>query len=449
MLRVQLATSNALCDVAPFPMRPERDQRCRAFQDGTRSATNVVPSGMRPAASSAAKKSSKENFIFFYSYPPHFPVFSIAPVLYLLIIATAAGRSADVTDIVQPPNTITMDDAKRLTYLFRRYFDKTCTPAEQDELFALLLRSEHDETLKRLIEETWSRDIPDYSQSDYRADKILRHIISRQSPEVTADPSSPRSPNPQRLRSFHYLRYAAVLTAVTLVSFLLYYHHRPATPIPPPIAAATAVPPVTDSCLTLPDGSKVLLHKGARVDYETAFANTTREVTLHGEAYFDIRHDPRPFIVHTGSIRTTVLGTAFNINVHDERTITITVTRGKVKVENGAGEFSILRRNEQISVDSLHTRLKKTQVDAGEVLVWKKPYVLFNDVTMKEAMQELAQRYHVSVVFTNPAAENCPVTASFIGGESLEEMIKVLSKINNMEYTIGHNTVEITGEGCK
>ena len=64
-------------------------------------------------------------------------------------------------------------------------------------------------------------------------------------------------------------------------------------------------------------------------------------------------------------------------------------------------------------------------------------------------MQELEQRYHVAIVFTNPASENCPVTASFTGGESFEEIIKVLSKINNMEYTFGHGTVEITGEGCK
>jgi ferric-dicitrate binding protein FerR (iron transport regulator) len=174
-----------------------------------------------------------------------------------------------------------------------------------------------------------------------------------------------------------------------------------------------------------------------------------REVTLHGEAFFDIRKDSRPFIVHTGSVTTTVLGTAFNINAHDLQTITITVTRGKVKVENSVGEFSILRRNEQISIDSLHTRLKKVQVDAGEVLAWKKPYLLFNDVTMKEAMQELEQRYRVSVVFTNPAAENCPVTASFTSHESLEEIINVLSKINNMEFTIRQRTVEISGEGCK
>ena len=347
-----------------------------------------------------------------------------------------------------------MDDPKRLAYLFRRYFRKSCTPAEKDELFALLLQAENDEPLKRLIDETWSQEIPAYSQSDHTADKILQQIVSRRQP----GPSSPDSfsassglmqPIIRRLRRFPFIGYAAALALIPLTNFLLHYFHRSTARSHQTHSVVAAVPSLRDSCLTLPDGSKVLLHKDAHIDYADGLAGKAREVTLHGEAYFDIRKDSRPFIVHTGSITTTVLGTAFNINAHDLQTITITVTKGKVKVENSVGEFSILRRNEQISVDSLHTRLKKVQVDAGEVLAWKKPYLLFNDVTMKEAMQELEHRYRVSVVFTNTAAENCPVTASFTRHESLEEIINVLSKINNMEFTIRQRTVEISGEGCK
>jgi ferric-dicitrate binding protein FerR (iron transport regulator) len=193
----------------------------------------------------------------------------------------------------------------------------------------------------------------------------------------------------------------------------------------------------------------VLLNQDARLDYQKGLGSGTREVTLHGEAYFAIHRDPRPFIVHTGLIRTTVLGTAFNINALTDRNIVITVTKGKVKVENGAGEYSILRRNEQLRLDSLHTRLQKIPVNAGEVLAWKKPYLIFNDVTMKEAMDELSSRFHTSIVFTNPAAENCPVTASFTEGQSLEAIIKVLSKINNMDYAIDHGEILISGEGCK
>ena len=347
-----------------------------------------------------------------------------------------------------------MDDAKRLAYLFRRYYEKACTPAEKDELFSLLSQTEHDEVLRRMIDETWNYELPSYPQDDERADAILGYITHLRPPASSPAGTSPEKRGPlNRLRPalpvLRYTGYAAAFLLVAVTCFLFYYsHHRRPSSIPP-FAVVKIIPSATDSCLTLSDGSKVLLHKNARIDYKGGFPGNTREVTLHGEAYFDIRSDRRPFIVHTGAIKTTVLGTAFDINAYDGRTITITVTRGKVKVENDAGEFSILRRNEQLSVDSLHTRLKKVQVDAGEVLAWKKPYLLFNDVTMKEAMQELEQRYHVAIVFTNPASENCPVTASFTGGESFEEIIKVLSKINNMEYTFGHGTVEITGEGCK
>jgi len=346
-----------------------------------------------------------------------------------------------------------MDVSQRLTYLFRRYLSKECTPTERNELFELLLQSEHDETLRRLIDETWKNDFPAYIQDKQTANSILHHIVSRREPETPpaenedSAPISSRSLS-HRSRNIHFSRWAAAVLGIALITFLALYH-RPTPSRPTPLPVLAVAQPKTDRCLTLSDGSTVLLNQDARIDYQKGFNKKTREVTLHGEAYFAIHHDPRPFIVHTGSIRTIVLGTAFNIKAPNEQDIVITVTKGKVKVENDAGEYSILRRNEQLRLDSLHTRLKKIPVNAGEVLTWKKPYLIFNDVTMKEAVDELAVRFHADIVFTNPAAENCPVTASFTERESLEAIIKVLSKINNMEYTIDHGHVRISGEGCK
>lgn len=343
-----------------------------------------------------------------------------------------------------------MEASQRLAYLFRRYFNKESTSAEQNELFELLLRSEHDATLRQLIDETWKEDSPTYVQDRQTADAILRHIVSGREQETP--PSASEDPTPvrslSRRRFLLYSGWAASLLGITLLGFLALYSHRstPTHPAPPP---ELAVKPPINRCITLPDGSTVLLNQDARLDYQKGLSSKTREVTLHGEAYFAIHHDPRPFIVHTGPIRTTVLGTSFNINALTDQDIVITVTKGKVKVENSAGDYSILRRNEQLRLDSLHTRLQKISVDAGEVLTWKKPYLIFNDVTMKEAMDELSSRFHTTIVFTNPAAENCPVTASFTEGQSLEAIIKVLSKINNMDYAIDHGEILISGEGCR
>lgn len=331
-----------------------------------------------------------------------------------------------------------METSNRLAYLFFRYYEKKCTQQEKDELFELLRHSENDAAVRQLIEETWALDHPAYTQDNATANKILEYIISREPPVI------------RKIRDrYFYLRYAAAVLVVVLASFFTYHYYflRPVNHSHAPVASVAG--PATDQCLTLSDGSKVLLHQDAHILFDSTFSGKTREVTLKGEAYFDIRHDARPFIVHTGNITTTVLGTAFNINEHD-KDIVITVTKGKVRVDNGAGDFGILRRNEQITVDRLHNKLKKMQeVDAGEAIAWKKPYLLFNDASMKDAVLELEQRFHVTISLTNPSLENCNVTATFTGGEPLEQIIKVLSKINNMDYRITGTHIELNGEGCK
>ena len=349
-----------------------------------------------------------------------------------------------------------MENSQRLAHLFRRYLEKSCTPQEKEELFTLILQAEHDDTLRRLIAETWNEAHPYFPQDKARADTILREIICRNAAEPP--PAAPVSRHPLStvvsrfsLRSTLFNRWVACFIcfiAIFTVTFsILRRHHPHPTALlstPPPVAAQSQP---ADRCITLPDGSKILLHTTARLDYQSGFSAKVREVTLHGEAYFDIHKDTRPFIVHTGSIRTTVLGTAFNIDANDERDIVITVTKGKVKVENAMGEYSILRRNEQLSVDSAH--LQKLSVNAGAALAWKRTWLLFNDVSMQEAMDTLARRYHLTVAYSNPAAGSCPVTATFSGGESLPEMINVLSKINNMNFSIDRDHVLIMGDGCK
>jgi len=322
--------------------------------------------------------------------------------------------------------------------------DQTCTPEEKDEFFSLLLHAEYDDQLRRLIAGTWNEDLPSYLQDKARADDILQRIVNRR------ESDSPREMSfPIRRRSLVLTGWAATVIGILVIPFVLFHflhrsHPKPANDLSAPALVVHPLP--ADRCITLPDGTKVLLHQRAQLDFQLGFTATRREVTLHGEAYFDIHKDARPFVVHTGAVRTTVLGTAFDIDAHNERNIVITVTKGKVKVENGRGEIRILRRNEQLEVDPGH--LQRSTVDAGAALTWKKTYWLFNDIPLHEAMDELSGRYHLDIVYTNPAAANCPVTASFTAGESVEAMIEVLAKINNMNYTIDHGRVTITGEGC-
>ena len=72
------------------------------------------------------------------------------------------------------------------------------------------------------------------------------------------------------------------------------------------------------SDVILPDGSRVRLNGGTRIVYLTLFGDQ-RRVEVDGEAYFEVEHDARrPFVVVTGEVSSTVLGTTFNVHAYSE-----------------------------------------------------------------------------------------------------------------------------------
>ena len=204
--------------------------------------------------------------------------------------------------------------------------------------------------------------------------------------------------------------------------------------------------------IRLQDGSTVLLNEGSQLDYPAGFANNKREVTLSGEAYFDIRPDAkRPFIVHTGKINTTVLGTAFNIKAYPEqKQITVTVTRGKVKVGDNKKTFGVIVPNESIAVNTEINSFRLERVNADEALTWKKQYLVLDDISLEEAAVLIGNRYHVNISFSKEALENCRISATFLNNENLEQVLTVVTGVVDADYTLQPNDeVIISGEGCE
>src|SRR5690606_6204958 len=104
--------------------------------------------------------------------------------------------------------------------------------------------------------------------------------------------------------------------------------------------------------IKLPDGSTVLLNDDSELSYSLPFDDGPREVTLKGEAFFDIIHDNnKPFIVRTGNISTNVLGTAFNINARN-RNVVVTVERGLVQVSDETQALSLVHPDERLTVNT-------------------------------------------------------------------------------------------------
>jgi len=196
----------------------------------------------------------------------------------------------------------------------------------------------------------------------------------------------------------------------------------------------------------LADGSVVFLSPGSVLNYPSTFdGKKKREVYLQGQAFFDIKHNAaRPFIVHTGKVQTTVLGTAFNIKaLPDEKDITITVSRGKVRVSDSHKILGTITPQQQITYNIKKEMSIVSKVNNEGYLDWKNSNLFIDNLTLAEAAKLLEGQYKVKIIFNDASLEEQRFTATFPKNEKLEQAIKSITEFNGLTYTINNDKIII------
>ncbi|SHF13626.1 FecR family protein [Pedobacter caeni] len=241
-----------------------------------------------------------------------------------------------------------------------------------------------------------------------------------------------------------YLWYKiAGVAAVLLLVFGLYLSR--------PELNSTVISADQKKQITLSDGTRVWLNAGAELKYPESFTDESRTVSLSGEAYFDVKHDPhKPFLIHTGKVLTTVLGTAFNIKEDLHRhTIEVTVTSGKVSVTDDGKLLGILTGNQQVSLDLSSRKSVKKTVDANTVIAWQHDDLLFDDITLADAAMQLQQRFHIKITFNNDQLKKCRFSGSTFKDDQLDKILDAITGFNNATWKRNADgNIIIYGEGC-
>lgn len=248
---------------------------------------------------------------------------------------------------------------------------------------------------------------------------------------------------------------AAVIVLTAAIAWYFITTYRSSIPATATIAPRVnkAVDKSTDFIrhLTLADGTNVVLQANSKLDYPEKFLGNAREVILLGEAYFDVAHDAKkPFIIHTGRIRTTVLGTAFNIRaLPDGKEIIVSVTRGKVKVEDDKKLLAVLTPNEQAVYMPVTAAVVKDTVNANSLVTdWTKHDMRFEGQSFEEVAALLGRRYGVEIRFKKNGLKKYTIKAFFSGTETLEKALDVLCIISNATYSMPDDkTVLLDGDG--
>jgi ferric-dicitrate binding protein FerR (iron transport regulator) len=202
--------------------------------------------------------------------------------------------------------------------------------------------------------------------------------------------------------------------------------------------------------LRLSDSSVVWLNAGSRLRYPDKFNGPQREVELlTGEACLNVHQDPaHPFIIRSGSIRTQVLGTIFNVRAYEKLAIVqVTVQQGKVAVQAAdtvpqlAGKQVILLPDEQLTFYAQQQDWKKEHTDAANISAWTTGRLLFNNERLDLIAMQLEQKYGVRITFADNTLPAYRITAGFEASDPLNDVLDALSLANKLHYTINHHNI--------
>ena len=160
--------------------------------------------------------------------------------------------------------------------------------------------------------------------------------------------------------------------------------------------------------LVLPDGSHVWLNSGSVLKYPNAFTVGVRQVTLSGEAFFDIvKDDSHPFLVKAGNMDIEVKGTRFNvINYPDETVSELILESGSVKLFSGNSKdhktISNIKPGELAVFDTVQNRLTVKNVDVRKYTSWKDGILIFRDDHMEDVVRKLDKWFNVEIILQSP-----------------------------------------------
>lgn len=325
-----------------------------------------------------------------------------------------------------------------------------------DYIVDLLRRYESGEvrsSIKQALDR-WTPDtteLEDYPMDEQKASdarlKVSQHVVAHIRHDLKGRTIRPMWKNV-------YKRYAAIAAAVVLIgggawmtdqsrnSFL-----QQKTTM---MADARKVWATDDShrtAIILPDGSRVQMNAGSQLEIvEIAFNKKKREVWLKGEAFFDVaKNKEKPFVIHTGSIQTTVRGTSFNVKAYPQLgENVISVRNGRVEISENKKQLGVLTANCQLRYNTSDRTIVIANADWRDAAGWTDGRLVLNGAGVEELKLRMLQQFGVKVTIVEDALNGKYISGAFGAESTLAGVMNTICAIHNVHYKINGNMITIT-----
>ncbi len=314
-------------------------------------------------------------------------------------------------------------------------FSKGLSDAEETQyIYSLFSENEENREFKQHIQKEFNEYLKNHPDENHYLSYLLDRI------HHTLHKSENRKKQTIVKRIYRgYSIAAAVLLIPILIAGAIWFagqNKEESVLAESPTTSTIFAPMGSRISFSLPDGTKGWLNSGSSLEYQLPF-NKNRQVTILGEAWFDVAHDANhPFEVAAGNSKVKVLGTKFNLNAYpEEKYIEVVLEEGKVEFSTPRLSSNIeMKPNERLVFSKNKVTIQKTP-NASKFAAWKEGKLVFRGDPMTEVARRLARWYNVTVVVGDKELEKYVFRGTF-QDDTLEEVLRYLSMTSPIRYRI-------------
>ncbi|MDR3693780.1 FecR domain-containing protein [Mucilaginibacter sp.] len=283
---------------------------------------------------------------------------------------------------------------------------------------------------------------------DISADAINFDKIIDLNPQDLDLNTSPFTP-PARVRHIKLWQVAASIALIACMGIFAYqYRNAFKNNQPQSNYVVNKTPKGAIQKIVLPDGSTVWVNAGSVFKYPGKFEGKLRTVELvDGQVFFDIKHmADHPFVVKTGKLNITVLGTSFDVKSYKNEKITrVSVLTGKVgiSVRGAINKPAImLLPAQQIILNNATDDLVKGTTKAEAIDSWRKNVMVFDDENLDLVFKALERKYNTKINVEDPELLDQHISIK-LNAQPLNNILEVLSFTKHFKYEMPNDSTVI------
>ena len=194
--------------------------------------------------------------------------------------------------------------------------------------------------------------------------------------------------------------------------------------------------------ITLPDSTKVWLNSDTKISYPADYGLKERNVTLVGEAYFEVAKNPdKRFIVEAKGMQVEALGTSFNVNAYqNDNKIIASLFSGSVRVSYDR-HVAILKPHESVKVHLLNRSFSRYKDESMQnIALWRKNEITFDGESLEEITHIMSRLYNTTICIEDESLKKVCYIGT-IRNNNLENFIDIINLTTPVVYENKGDTV--------